>query len=80
MIADINHISWEGTFRIWFEEHCTGIWWEGLPPDVHFTLSHRPQDNYVNLHVTRNYGDPRNKPKIEIARLNVSPPTNTILF
>jgi hypothetical protein len=70
VIADINHISWEGTFRIWFEEHCTGIWWEGLPADVHFTLSHRPQDNYVNLHVTRNYGDPRNKPKIEIARLN----------
>lgn len=70
MLTDINHISWEGTFRIWFEEHCTGIWWEGLPADVHFTLSHRPQDNYVNLHVTRNYGDPRNKPKIEIARLN----------
>ncbi|TAJ49987.1 MAG: hypothetical protein EPO58_14075 [Chitinophagaceae bacterium] len=70
MITYINHFSLEGTFRIWFEEHCTGIWWEGLPDDVHFTLSHRPEDDYVNLHVTRNFGDPRNKPKIEIARLN----------
>jgi len=70
VITDINHISFEGTFRIWFEEHCTGIWWEGLPADVHFTLSHRPQDDFVNLHVTRNLGNPRNKPKIEIARLN----------
>lgn len=49
MIGDINHISLEGTFRIWFEEHCTGIWWEGLPADVHFTLSHRPQDDYLSL-------------------------------
>lgn len=70
MIAEINHISLEGTFRIWFEEHCTGIWWSGLPVDVHLTLSHRPQDDYVNLHVTRNFGDPKNKPKIEIARLD----------
>lgn len=70
VIADINHIALEGTFRIWFEGHCTCFWWEGLPDDVHFTLSHRPQDDFVNLHVTRNFGDPKNKPKIEIARLH----------
>lgn len=70
VIAEINHIALEGTFRIWFEGHCTCIWWQGLPDDVHFTLSHRPEDKYVNLHVTRNIGDSRNKPKLEIARLH----------
>lgn len=70
IIADINHIALEGAFRIWFEGHYTCIWWEGLPDDVHFTLSHRPEDEYVNLHITRNIGDSGNKPKIEIARLH----------
>jgi hypothetical protein len=40
-----------------------------MPPDIHFTLSWT-NDNNINLHLTRNIGDPGNKPRITLMKWN----------
>jgi hypothetical protein len=45
---------------------------EQLPSDVHVTISYHPNDEFINLHLTRNGKDidPSNKPKIAIVKIN----------
>lgn len=68
----INHIRLENIAWIRFAKHVTSFGWKDLQNDVHFSISHRPQDDFVNLHITRNVDgtERNNNPKIEIARIS----------
>ena len=42
---------------------------KGILEDVHFSIAYAGNSPFVNFHVTRNIGNPQDKPKIEIARM-----------
>lgn len=81
MEQSINHITLKSIAWIRVEPHVTSFGWKGLPTDTHFSISHRPQDDFLNLHFTRNIKGVaiEHKPKIEIARINKDEACNALL-
>lgn len=43
---------------------------KGMPPSVHFTYAWNPTMGHANLHLTKETGNGKNKPRIDIVRLD----------
>jgi hypothetical protein len=69
MAGLLKRIKWESTAWLSIGKHVLSFCWRGLPKDVHFSINYNAEDDYVNLHVTRNVVSQFNKPKIEIVRV-----------
>jgi hypothetical protein len=71
MKSEINNIKINDLFWIKFGNGFISFGYKGLPSDMHFTVSMSDKSDDYNIHLTRNIGtDPKNKPKIEIVRIN----------
>ncbi len=62
----LNKISFEGKLMLRFTDNIINLWFEGLPKDVHFSLSINKNSSDINFHVTREVNNPRNKPKNDV--------------
>lgn len=62
-MQDLTKISFEGGLMIRFTDNVVNLWYEGLPEDVHFSLSINKSSTDINFHVTREVDNPGNKPK-----------------
>src|SRR5215212_2980491 len=67
MNKQIDYISIEDSLWIQFTEELISFGHNGLPSDVHFTISFDRRSENINFHVTRNVSDASSKPKITIA-------------
>jgi hypothetical protein len=67
--STLRKLVWEDVFMVRSENGVTTFSHPALPHGVHFSISHHEDHEYWNLHVSRNAGDDRNKPKIEICRI-----------
>lgn len=67
MNAQIDYISIEDSLWIQFREGLISFSHNGLPSDVHFTISFDPRSENINFHITRNVSNSFDKPKITIA-------------
>lgn len=67
-----NYFSLAGLFWVQFREELISFSVPGLPKDIHFTFSFPNSKPYINFHITKNTEDARNKPKIEIFRVDKS--------
>jgi hypothetical protein len=65
-MQDLTKISLEGKLMFRFTDNVLNLWYEGLPKDVHFSLSINENISNINLHITREVNNPGNKPKYEI--------------
>ncbi len=65
-MQDLTKISLEGKLMFRFTDNVLNLWYEGLPKDVHFSLSLNENNPDINLHITREVNNPGNKPKYEI--------------
>lgn len=74
--SELNKLVIEDLWMIRFSETVTSFWFQGLPEKLHFSVSHRPGDQYWNLHLTKNVKDPKDKPKITICEINTQGLTN----
>ena len=70
MTATIDHININDIFWIHIKDHLVTFGFKGLPEDTHFTISFDDKSPDINLHVTKNVSDPKNKPKITVVRIN----------
>jgi len=78
--SNIDHITLEEHGFISFgptvsvlglnEKHCKI--WEGRFAKVHFSIGHPTDHNEINFHITRNFKDLNNKPKIVVFKINKS--------
>ncbi len=69
-MKSINSISVNDILWVRFEKYQINFRFGNVPSDIHFTIAFNDRNLDVNLHITRNVGDPNNKPKIEIARIS----------
>lgn len=69
MQPEINSISINDQFWIQVSNTFTSFGFKGLPNDVHYTFSYHENSEDVNIHLTRNIGQPNEKPKIEIVKI-----------
>jgi hypothetical protein len=67
--SPVNKLVLEDIFMIRSVSNVTSFSHPALPDSVHFSISHRPQDEYCNFHVSKNVADEKNKPKIEVCRI-----------
>lgn len=65
-MQELTKISFEGKLMFRFTDNVLNLWFEGLPKDVHFSLSLNKNSLDINLHVTREVNNPGNKPKYEV--------------
>ncbi len=65
-MQDLNKIVFEEKLMFRFTDNVINLWFEGLPRDVHFSLSLNTGNPDINLHVTREVNNPGNKPKYEV--------------
>ena len=65
-MQDLNKIVFEEKLMFRFTDNVINLWFEGLPRDVHFSLSLNTDNPDINLHVTREVNNPGNKPKYEV--------------
>lgn len=65
-MEDLNKIVFEEKLMFRFTDNVINLWFEGLPRDVHFSLSLNKDNQDINLHVTREVNNPGNKPKYEV--------------
>jgi hypothetical protein len=70
MDKEINTIKVDNIFRVTFGKHVISFWLQGMPRNIHFSISFNDNSGFVNFHVSRNVGDHNNKSKIEIARIS----------
>lgn len=70
METTINNFRVNDLFWVHFHKAFTSFGHKGLPKDVHFTLSYNEECEDVNIHLTRNTGDPKNKPQIGLVKIN----------
>lgn len=66
MMQDLNKIVFEEKLMFRFTENVINLWFEGLPKDVHFSLSFNKENPDINFHITREVDNPGNKPKYEV--------------
>lgn len=69
MNQDINMISINEDFWIQIVDGRISFRFKGLPKDIHFTLSFRPDRPDINFHVTREINIP-DKPQIKVALID----------
>ncbi|MBD1395127.1 hypothetical protein [Mucilaginibacter glaciei] len=69
MASELNSFAFNDFF-IRFAEGVTNIGLPGLPKDVHLSISHHPNSQDINFHVTRNIGREEHKPKLVIFKIN----------
>jgi hypothetical protein len=69
MNAAIKNIRIGDDFFVSFSPTVISLRFEGLPEDVHLSLSFHP-DKPLNFHVTRNTSDAGNKPHISIFKID----------
>jgi|GEM_PF-2467782 len=67
--SKLNKLVIEDAFMIRTVENVTSIWFTGLHKKLHISVSHRAGDEFWNLHITKNEGDPTTKPKIGICKI-----------
>jgi hypothetical protein len=72
MLEEIDSISFSDLFWIQYKDDRISFRINGLPEDIHFTISWHKNSSKVNLHITKNVGDEGNKPKIVIAEFKKS--------
>lgn len=65
-MEDLTKIVFEEKIMFRFTDNVINLWFEGLPKDVHFSLSLNKNSPDINLHVTREMNNPGNKPKYEV--------------
>jgi hypothetical protein len=53
-----------------FNENAVSFGSSMLPKEMHYTISYHPNDSFINLHVTKNTNDQKNKPQIKIVRIS----------
>lgn len=66
MIEPIDNISINNVFWVQMRPYLVSLGFKGLPDNIHFTISFEDRSADINFHVTKNYSDPKNKPKITI--------------
>lgn len=69
MADELESISLGSLFWIQFKKDRMSFRMTGILEDIHFTVSWHPNSPKINLHLTRNISDERNKPKIVIAEI-----------
>jgi hypothetical protein len=70
------HISLEGGSFFRITEDLLNFGYQGLPDQVHFSISSNYDKTLINLHVTREIADRKNKPQIkifEMPKLDIKP-------
>lgn len=70
MHKTFNHFSFNDLFWIQINEHFISFGFKGLPIDIHFTIAFNLRSKDINLHLTKNTVDPKNKPKITIVTID----------
>jgi hypothetical protein len=70
MIKNINHIAFNDLFWFQIKPHLISFGFQGLPSDTHFTIGFDPRSSDINLHITKNVKDYKNKPKITVAKID----------
>lgn len=68
MNQSFNYFSLDKTFWIQIKEHQVNFGCNKLPLDVHFTIGFDPRTKYIDLHITRNVADQKNKPKLTLIK------------
>ncbi|MEX0609708.1 MAG: hypothetical protein WD016_03125 [Balneolaceae bacterium] len=66
MSKNIDHISINDLFWIQIKSHLISFGFKGLPKGVHYTIGFDSRTQDVNLHVTKNHSDPKDKPQLKI--------------
>jgi hypothetical protein len=66
----IDHISINDFFWIKFAPQMINFGFQGLPKSIHYTIAFSDKSSDINFHVTKETQDPKNKPKIEIVRMD----------
>lgn len=69
MEKNIDYFSVNDLFWVQFKEHLISFGYKELPKDIHFTISFNGVHG-INLHVTKNSDDFKNKPQIGIVSIN----------
>lgn len=70
MIKNINHIAFNDLFWFQIKPHLISFGFKGLPADTHFTIGFDPRSPDINLHLTKNVKDYKNKPKVTVVKIN----------
>jgi hypothetical protein len=66
----INTISLGKIIWLQFKENRISFTFPGLPKSIHFTIAWNIETGKANLHITKNTGDGKNKPKLVIANFD----------
>lgn len=75
MTQDLKFISFAGKVQIHFSNERFSVGLDTFQSDIHFTLafnstnSDGSKNEYINFHVSRNFGNPASKPKSEVIRM-----------
>ncbi|MBK9477853.1 MAG: hypothetical protein KA450_01430 [Bacteroidia bacterium] len=64
-----DHISINDDFWAQLKPHLLSCGFKFLPPKVHFTIGFDERTTDINLHVTKNVSDSKNKPKITVVKI-----------
>jgi len=70
MIEKFNYFSYSDLFWIRFNPHLIAFGFKGLPEDVHFTIGFDGRSPDINIHLTKNTTDNKDKPHIKIVVIN----------
>lgn len=70
MTKTIDHFSVNDLFWIQFKSHLISFGFKGLPNGIHFTIGFDSRTTDANIHITKNYSDPKDKPKIKVLVIN----------
>lgn len=57
-------------FWVRFNENVISFGSHQLPKDIHYSISFHPDDDYINLHITKNVSNAKNKPQIKIVKIS----------
>jgi hypothetical protein len=66
MTETVDYISINDIFWIQLKSHLVSFGFKSLPDNIHFTISFDDRSPDINLHITKNVTDFKNKPKIRI--------------
>jgi hypothetical protein len=65
-LKPIDYISINDIFWVQFKPYLVSFGFNGLPKDIHFTISFNDNNPDINFHVTKNADNPNDKPQIRI--------------
>lgn len=70
MTKIIDYLSINDLFWVQIKTHLISFGFKGLPIDTHFTIGFDSRSPDINLHITKNTNDLKNKPKITIVTID----------